>query len=165
MRGQPIVTDARVVDQAALHHVPAHRSLQPPEHEHPQQLRNQRWRNPAPQQKVDEWQQEDQPDQTSENAVPVFPIEDALELCERHLVVNLLVFGGFLVFLEGLVPFGRIERRNDPDNRLPLDDRQAGMGQTCDATDYQNGEDHGTANQQPERNLSASNRIHDRSPG
>ncbi|KFB68336.1 MAG: hypothetical protein CAPSK01_002190 [Candidatus Accumulibacter vicinus] len=27
MRGQPIVTDARVVDQAALDHVPAHRSL------------------------------------------------------------------------------------------------------------------------------------------
>ncbi|KFB68335.1 MAG: hypothetical protein CAPSK01_002189 [Candidatus Accumulibacter vicinus] len=97
--------------------------------------------------------------------MPVFPIENALELCERHLVVDLLIFRGFLVFLEGLVPFRRIERRDDTDNRLPLDDRQARMGQTCDATDHQNGEDHGTANQQPECNLSASNLIHDRSPG
>jgi hypothetical protein len=42
---------------------------------------------------------------------------------------------------------------------------RAGMGQARDATDHQNGEDHGTANQQPERNLSASDFIHDMGPG
>ena len=33
MRGQPELRHARIVDQAALHHVPAHRALQPAEHE------------------------------------------------------------------------------------------------------------------------------------
>jgi hypothetical protein len=79
--------------------------------------------------------------------VPVLPEEDPLELVERHLVIDLLVFRCLLVFLEGLVPFRLIERRDDTDNRLPFDDRQAGMGQASDATDHQNGEDHGTADQ------------------
>jgi hypothetical protein len=147
MRGQAIVTDPRIVHQPALDHVPAHRSLQPAEDEDPQQLRHERRFDLAPQPEVEERQQEDDADQPPENAVPVLPEEDPLELVERHLVIDLLVFRRLLVFLEGLVPFRLIERRDDTDNRLPFDDRQAGMGQASDATDHQNGEDHGTADQ------------------
>jgi hypothetical protein len=39
------------------------------------------------------------------------------------------------------------------------------MRQPRDAADDQNGKDHGTAKQQPKRDLSASDFIHDMSPG
>jgi hypothetical protein len=78
--------------------------LQPAEDEDPQQLRHERRFDLAPQPEVEERQQEDDADQPPQNAVPVLPEKDALELVERHLVIDLLVFRRLLVLLEGRRP-------------------------------------------------------------
>jgi hypothetical protein len=98
--------------------------------------------------------------------VPVFPVENPLELIKRHLVVNLLVLGSFLVFIEGFFPFQLIQRWNDADNRLPFDDREAGMRQAGHAADNENGKDHGAADRKARRQSVGGERfIHGRFRG
>src|SRR5688572_31484303 len=88
MRGQAQVRDARIVDQAALHHVPAERALGAAQKKHGAELPRQGAVEFLPDEEVKERQQEDDADQPAEQAVRVFPPEDALEAGEVHVEVH-----------------------------------------------------------------------------
>src|SRR5689334_7456866 len=79
----------------------------------------------------------------------VLPPEDALELFERHAAVDLLILGRLPVLLEGLMPLRLSERRYGADDRLPLDDRQAGMREARDAADHHHREHERATQKQP----------------
>ena len=61
-------------------------------------------RQPVAQPEPGQRQEEDQPDGPTEDAVPVLPPEDALELRQAHAGVDLLVLGRLLVLVEDLQP-------------------------------------------------------------
>ena len=89
VRGQPELRHARIVDQPAFHHVPAERALQAAEHEDrrraatrsPRGMRR-RTRNHR------NGTRNATPISAPEQPVEVFPPEDALELGERHPVID-----------------------------------------------------------------------------
>ena len=97
-------------------------------------------------------------------AVPVFPEKYSLELVKRHLVIDFLILGRFLILLEGLIPFGLIQWWNHADNGLPLNDRQPGMRKPRDPANHKNGKDHGATDKQPEGNLSPVVSVHSSTP-
>ena len=100
VRGEAEVAHARVVDQAALDHVPAERALQRAEREDARQLPRERAVDAPAHREPDEGQQEHRADGAPEQAVEVLPPEDALEAGQVHRVVDLLELGGLLVLGE-----------------------------------------------------------------
>ncbi|MCZ7565359.1 MAG: hypothetical protein M5U08_17560 [Burkholderiales bacterium] len=149
MRGQPEVRHARIVDEPAHHHVPAHRALQAAEHEHAEELPGERPADPAANPEPDERDQEHDADQPAEQSVEVLPPEDAFELRQAHAPVDLKVLGRLPVFLEGRDPIGIGQRRQGAHDRLPLDDRQTGVGEPGDAPHDDHREHERGANEQP----------------
>ncbi len=154
MRGEAKLRHAHVVDQAALHHVPAHRALQSAEDEDAEELPRVTGRNLAARGEPDERREKHETDQTAEEPVDVLPPEDALELGDRHRVIGQLVLRRLLVLLERLLPICVGERRNRADDRLPLDDRQARSGQTRDTADDDHREHERATEEEPSRDRS-----------
>ena len=101
MRGEPELADARIVDQARLHHVPAHGALgadqQRNAEQAPQQRTTQHTTPGEPQQR----QQHAESDQSSQQSVRPFPPENRFELFQRHAEVHLQVFRAALIEREG----------------------------------------------------------------
>ena len=83
MRGQPVLADGRVVDQAAFNHVPAEQTLESAKHEHRQVLRPFGAPDVSTPHEIDERHKENETDHATEDAVQVFQPEDALEVVER----------------------------------------------------------------------------------
>src|SRR5688572_14742818 len=135
MRGQPEVRYTRTVDQSTLHHQPAHHALHRSKPEQQQRTAQQRRREIPSPRKEREWNEEGQTDRSREQPVQVFPEEDELELFERHagtprIVRKLLIEG------ERLPPLRVRERWNDAEQRIPIDDREPGQRETCNATHH-----------------------------
>ena len=151
VRGQPELRHPRVVDEPALHHVPAHRALQAAQHEDAEELPRMAGRNVAPRDEPQQRDEKHDADQAPEQAMEVLPPEDALEPGERHPLVHLPVLGRQLVLLERLLPLGLGQRRQRADDRLPLDDRQARMREPRDAADDDHREHQRAAHEQPRR--------------
>ena len=126
MRSEPQLRHTRVVDQTALHHVPAQCSLRSAEQENPEQHRRQtgRGRNLSacdePQQRHDERE----PYQAPEQAVDIFHPEDAFERVDAHATIDLQVFRRHLIFGKRLVPLRLRQRRQGADDGLPFGNRQ-----------------------------------------
>ena len=70
-----------------------------------------------------------------------FPPEDGLELGERHPAVELRELRDGLVLVEFGLPRGVAQRRQRAGDRLPLDDREAGLGEPRRAADQHHRED------------------------
>jgi hypothetical protein len=96
----------------------------------------------------------------AEHPMEIFPPEDALELLQRHAVVDLLEFRCLLIFFKDFQPVRLGQGRQRADQRLPFDDRQAGMRQAGDAADHQRGENHRGANKKPDGDLAAGSGLH-----
>ena len=84
MRRQPVLAHIDTGDEAALHHVPAERALQPAEHEQSEQPRQQCARYVAGEPEGEEGHKEGDADQAAEEAMSPFPPIDGLELIEAH---------------------------------------------------------------------------------
>jgi len=97
MGSEPVLADARIIHQPALHHVPPNCSLQRPEQEDPEQAQGQPGPNLTAESEVEQRQEEHQAHRSPQQAVKVFPPEDSLESVQRHPEVHLLVLGGLLV--------------------------------------------------------------------
>jgi len=127
------MTHPRLIDQTAFYHIPAHAALKRTQHQNAEELPGQCSGGPAAPKEIGERHDEYHPDQAPKQAVEILPPEDALELAQAHVEVAHLEFGRLLVLLKRRLPLCIIERWNRADDRLPLDDRQAGMGKTRDA--------------------------------
>ena len=106
----------------------------------------------------EERHEKDEPDRPAEQAMEVLPPEDALELGERHALVDQLVLGRLPVLVEHRLPVGLGERRDRADERLPLDDRQPGVGEAGDAPDDDHRRDRERADEEPGRDRAAGGR-------
>jgi hypothetical protein len=149
VRRQPELRHARIVDEAALDHVPAHRALQRAQREDRGELPRVFARDQASRGEPDERDQEDDADRSAQQPVEVFPPEDALELGEAHSRVHLPVFGRLLILGERLLPLRGVERRQRPHDRLPFDDREAGMREPRDTADDDHREHQRAADEKP----------------
>ena len=70
-----------------------------------------------------------------------FPPEDDLEGLEAHALIDELVLGDLPVFLEGILPVGVGEGRNDAHDRPPFGDGEARVGEPRGAADDDQRED------------------------
>jgi hypothetical protein len=139
MKGEPVMADARPIDQPALDHQPAHGALQRAEREEREPTRGERPREiPCPPEQ-NEGNQEHRADRPRAEPMEVFPEEDLLELAERHAAPQLLVLRELPVAIEQLSPLRLVEGRHDAHQRPPVDDREAGMRQPRDAADHDDG--------------------------
>ena len=154
MRCEAELRDPRIVDEPALHHVPAHRALKRSEREDADELRRQTCRDPAPGDEPEQRQQERDSDRAPEQPMAVLPPEDALERVERHAAVDLAVFGRGLVLGEGLGPLRIGQRRQRADDRLPFGDGEARVREARHAADDNHGEEQRAAREQPRRDCS-----------
>ena len=73
VRGQAELRHARIVDEAAFHHVPAHRALQAAQHEDAEELPRVAGRNVAPRDEPQERDEEDDADQPAEQPMRSIP--------------------------------------------------------------------------------------------
>ena len=151
MRGQPHRAHARVVHEAAFHHVPAEPALEPAERENARELPRERGRERAPPQEIHERKQEDGADDPSQQPMEILPPEDRLEALERHVVVAEAEFGGEAVLRERLLPLRRVEWRNRSDERLPFDDRKPRMRKTRDSAHDDHREHERATGEEPHR--------------
>ena len=87
----------RVIDETALHHVPAKQSLQPAEAEHQQVLQPFVTSNIATHREHDERYEEDDANQAAEQPVQIFEPEYILVVAHIHLRVYFLELRGLLV--------------------------------------------------------------------
>ena len=142
VRGQPVLADIGAVYQAGCHHPPADGALQAAEQQQPDKLRFQGALQPAARPEQQQRQREHGADPARQDTMRPFPPEDRLEVAERHVVVELLVFGNLLVLREFLLPFGIRQRRDDAVDRLPFGDRQAGIGEPRGAADQEQRKHH-----------------------
>ena len=149
MGGEPVLADAGAHAEAARHHPPADQALQPAEQEERHDARLHAGFDAARHPEEDQRQQHHHADQPAEQPVAPLPPEDALELGERHALVELLVLRDLLVLGEFLLPLRLGERRNDAVDRLPCGDRQAGLGEPCRAAHHHHGHDHQGDHDQP----------------
>ena len=129
MRGEAKVRNPRIIDESALHHVPAQRALQPAEKKDGEEPRGDAGRNPAFGDEPQQRHQEHDSDRASEQAVDIFPAVDPLEPFQAHVRVDLTKLGRRLISGEGIVPIRVAHGRQRPDDGLPFGDRQPGVGQ------------------------------------
>jgi hypothetical protein len=150
MRRQPVLADRDPVDQAAHHHVPAEHPLRRPERQQRQQPGRQHPVDPAGGPEAQERDHEGQPDHPPEQPVAPFPPVDHLELGEAHAGVDEAVLRDLPVFLELRQPLRLVQRRQRAEHRLPLGDRQAGLGEPRGAADDHDGDHQGGDREQPQ---------------
>ncbi len=74
-------------------------------------------------------------DQPAEEPMRPFPPIDGLELVDAHAVLELGIFWDLLIGGEGFLPVGLAQRRDSAQDRLPLGDRQARIGEPGGAAD------------------------------
>src|SRR3990172_7635271 len=160
MSGEPVLAHARIVDEAAFHHIPTERALQSAEHENSTELPDVRAVKLSSQQEIQKRHQENKTDGATQQTMPVFPPENAFEILKAHAEVDLLVFGGLPVFLKCLLPCLLRERRQRADERLPFDDRQAGVREARDASHHDQREKYGAAQQKPCGDLLSRSLVH-----
>lgn len=142
MRRQPVLGNARIIDQSAFNHVPAHRTLQSAEDEKACDLPCQRSAHLAAGKKPEVRQQKDTTDQPAGEPVCPFPPEDELKARECHVMVAQTELGRLLVFGEECLPMRVRQRRQGADQRLPFDDGKAGMREPRHAADDKRDEHH-----------------------
>ena len=149
MRYQAVVAYSRVIDQAALHHVPAEQPLRSAQKkQQPQSAGNRRRHRPRPQEKQKR-EQEDNAGHPSEKPVGVFHPKDELEAGQGHVGVDQFEFGELPVVFKHLLPLALIERRNCAPERLPVDHRKTGAGQAYRAAEDDQGKYQQTAQGKP----------------
>ena len=135
MHRKPLVRDRRPVDQSARDHPPADRTLQPAEREQCDKPPAIAARDPAQRGERGQGQREDDADRHAEQPVEPLPEENALERRQAHAFIDELILRARLIQREHRVPFGAAQRRDHATDRVPLDDRQARLGQPGDAAD------------------------------
>jgi hypothetical protein len=153
VRSQPQLRHARIVDEAALHHGPAKRALQAAQRENAEQSRYERSLDSSAQRKPRERRQKCDANHPAEQPMEVFPPEDGLELRQRHSRIHLTVLWRCLVARERVVPIGLVQGRQRAHDRLPLRDREPGMGEPRHASHDDHGKDKRAAGEKPGRNL------------
>ena len=152
MRRQSQLRYARIVDQAALHHVPSERALRRAEKKDADQHRREtRW-DPAAQAEPYQRHQENDADRAPEQAMEIFPPENALERVDGHVAVDLAILGCRLILAERLVPSGRGKRRERSDDGLPFGDRQSRVREPRRTSDYGHREHQRAADEKPDGN-------------
>jgi hypothetical protein len=162
MRGQAELRHSRIVDEPAFHHEPADGALQSTEQEDAGERPREAARNASTREEPQVRHEEHDADRAPEQPMEILPPEDALELRERHRVIDVAEFGRRLVLGERVVPVGRVERRQRADDRLPLGDRQAGMREPRHAAHDDHREHQQRAHEKPRDERS---RGHDRRLG
>ena len=150
MQRQPILRDLDAVGEAGAHHPPADDRLQRQETGGDENLSAERAFERAAAPEPQRRQNEGQADQAREQTMAPFPGVDRLEAVERHVGVERRVLRDLLVAVEGRLPAGFAERRNDAGHRLPFGDRQAGFGQPRRAADDDHDEDQRRHGEEPQ---------------
>ena len=136
MGDQPVLADIGAHRQPALHHEPAERPLQPAQQEQADQTGPQRRADAVADRAAKTRRGEGNADQPAPQAMDVFPPEDALELVQRHVGLELLEFGDLLVEIELLLPgWPVVERRQHAADGLPLGDGKARFREPGDPAD------------------------------
>ena len=151
MRGQPVLADVRIIDQAALDHVPADQALHSAEYEHQPVFRPLLFADVAFGRKYQERHKEHDADQATEQAMQEFEPENALECLNIHVCIDLLELWRLLVHLERRPPLGIGQRRQNARDRFPVNHRQAGPRESCHATQHNHRKYQRATNEQPER--------------
>lgn len=127
--GQAEVADPRLVGEAALHHQPSDQTLQGPEADQERQAPQEpAVDHPAPG-KPAERDDEPQPDHPPEEPVEILWPVDRPKALEVHGGVHQPKLGRRLIQREGSVPIGLRQGRQGAEDRRPLGDREAGLGQ------------------------------------
>ncbi len=151
VRSEPILRDFNPSGEPRCHHPPADRALQPAKPENdPQPALEIAALQPAAPQKPQERQQVDRADHAAQQPMAPLPPEDGLELVETHAVVEFAILRNGLVGLERIGPRLLGQRRQGTGHRLPLDDRQPGLGETGGAADQHHGDDQGCDGHEPD---------------
>src|SRR5208282_5548646 len=151
MGDEPVLADLRPIGETALDHVPAEPALGEAQQQNAAERRYQPSRQPSAHQKPDKGQGISDADQPPEQPMSILPPVNALELVQRHCVMDEPILGDLLVFCKFGGPVGSGERRDDADHRLPLGNRQTGQGQPRDAADHDHQKDQTAAEKQPDR--------------
>ncbi len=111
MAGEAIVADARHIDQAALHHVPAVQALETEQRADADEFQQLAPANYAFCPEEEKRQKINESHQPAEHPVAVLHVVDEFEVAERHAKIDLLVFRRLLVFSELFRPAGFAGRR------------------------------------------------------
>ena len=138
VRGQAEMADIGPVDEARHHHVPAEQALAAAEQEQRDQPPAIALGNGPLHREPGEREGEGKADQPADQPVDPFPEEDELILGEVHArrAVDLAIFGGRLVKVEGLLPLFVGQRRDCAADRIPFGDRKPAFGQAGDPADH-----------------------------
>ena len=151
VRGEPVLAYPWIVDQAALHHVPAHRTLQAAEEKNAGELPSQLAIDAPAREKIEKGREERHADRAAEQAMTILPPKDAFELVERHAAIHLPILGRELVPGESVLPLRVVQRRHGADDGLPLDDRQSRVREAGNPADDHHQEEQDAAGEKPER--------------
>ena len=141
MRGEAILRDLGAVGEPRGDHPPADCALHGAQSEDEPQAHAQTGRDPTAPQEEQERQQERCADHASQQPMGPFPPIDRLERRKVHAGIALCVLRDRLVFLKFGLPAGVRSRRQHAGDGPPLDDRQAGFGQTGRTTDQHQRDD------------------------
>ncbi len=141
MGGETIMRNLDPLRKPGRHHPPADHALQCAETEDQPQPPPQVGAQSAAPQEPEKRQQIGDPDHAPEQPVAPFPPENRLELGEIHAGVEFAILRNGLVGVERLRPLLLIERRQRAGDRLPLDDRKPGFGETRGAADQHHDRD------------------------
>ena len=92
-------------------------------------------------------------DNAPQQAMQILEPENALELANVHVRVDLLKFRRLLIHLEDPLPFRVSERWQPAEQGAPVRHRQAGSGQAGHAAKDYHRENEGAADEKPGRDL------------
>src|SRR5262249_39128440 len=121
---QPILTDARIVHQPALDHVPADCALERAEQEYSAQARRKAAVDLSAEEKKKRRKKEQEAEGPPKERMKIPPQKDPLDLVEGHAAIPFVILGRLLVLVEPLPPLRVAQRRNRTDDGLPFHDRQ-----------------------------------------
>ena len=150
VRREAVLRDVDADREARRHHPPAEHALKAAEDEEDRQRGRELPRKATLKQEDSEGNCESESDHAAEEPVRPLPPEDVLEVGEREVEVLALVLGDLLVGLELGVPVGGRQRRQHAGDRLPLGDREPGVGEARDAAERDHREDHRRKDVEPD---------------
>ena len=149
---QPLLRHLGALAQARGHHPPADDRLERQQARRDRDLPAERALElalpPEPEARNDEGRADD----ARQQAMAPFPPEDGLEAVERHVRIERGELRDLLIAVELGLPLRAAHRRDHTGDRLPLGDREAGLGEPRRAADQNHEEDETGHRNQPEAN-------------
>ena len=142
MRGKAIRRHRYAGLKAALNHPPADEALQSAEREEQHHARPILSCDGAGESEPQERHEEHETDSAAEETMRPFPPENSLERFQCHAGVFQAVLRDLLVFVEGVLPRGVVQRRDGADDGVPLRNRKSRAGEARQPADHHHRHDH-----------------------